>query len=248
MATAVRESSKADVRARPGRLHDLDWRHLESELDEIGYATTGPLLAPEECAAVAAMYGEPERFRKRIEMGRHAYGEGEYQYFAYPLPEIVAELRQATYPRLAPVANRWREALGRGQPYPPDLEGFLDLCHGSGQERPTPLLLKYGPGDYNRLHQDLYGELHFPLQMAILLSAPGRDFTGGEFVLTEQRPRTQSRVEVVPLAQGEAVIFAVNFRPARGSRGFYRAAMRHGVSRVRSGSRYTLGIIFHDAA
>jgi hypothetical protein len=205
------------------------------------------LLAPEECAAIVAMYGEPAHFRSRIDMHRHAFGEGEYQYFAYPLPEIVAELRQATYPRLAPTANRWSEALGLGQPHPPDLEGYLELCHRSGQRRPTPLLLKYGPGDYNRLHQDLYGKLHFPLQMAILLSAPGRDFAGGEFVLTEQRPRTQSRVEVVPLAQGQAVIFAVNFRPTRGSRGYYRLAMRHGVSRVRSGSRYTLGIIFHDA-
>jgi hypothetical protein len=247
MAMAVRAHSKADVRTLGGRLDGLDWARVEQDLDELGYATTGPLLTSAECAAVVAMYGEPGRFRRRIDMRRHAYGEGEYQYFAYPLPEIVAELRQATYPRLAPIANRWSEALGRDQPYPPHLDGYLELCHQSGQRRPTPLLLKYGPGDYNRLHQDLYGELHFPLQMALLLSAPGRDFTGGEFVLTEQRPRTQSRVEVVPLAQGEAVIFAVNFRPARGSRGYYRAAMRHGVSRVRSGSRYTLGIIFHDA-
>jgi uncharacterized protein len=248
MATTVREPSKADARPRRGRLDGLDWGILEGQLHELGYATTGPLLTPEECAAVAALYGEPGRFRSRIDMHRHAFGEGEYQYFAYPLPEIVAELRQATYPRLAPIANRWSAALGRGQPYPPDLDGYLQLCHQRGQRRPTPLLLKYGPGDYNRLHQDLYGELHFPLQMAILLSAPGPDFTGGEFVLTEQRPRTQSRVEVVPLGQGEAVIFAVNFRPARGARGYYRVAMRHGVSRVRSGSRYTLGIIFHDAA
>ena len=248
MATAVRKARQTGIAALSQRLDGLDWHRIQQELDERGHATTGPLLTPEECAAVAAMYGEPGRFRRRIEMGRHAYGEGEYQYFAYPLPEIVAELRQATYPRLGPIANRWSEALGRGQPYPPDLDGYLELCHQSGQRRPTPLLLKYGPGDYNRLHQDLYGELHFPLQMAILLSAPGRDFAGGEFVLTEQRPRAQSRVEVVPLARGEAVIFAVNFRPTRGSRGYYRVAMRHGVSRVRSGSRFTLGIIFHDAA
>jgi hypothetical protein len=248
MATAVREHAQSGLRTLRARLDDLDGRGIERDLDGLGYATTGPLLRPAECAAVAAMYGEPARFRSRIDMRRHAFGEGEYQYFAYPLPEIVAELRHATYPRLAPIANRWSEALGRGQPYPPDLDGYLERCHQSGQRRPTPLLLKYGPGDYNRLHQDLYGELHFPLQMAILLSAPGRDFTGGEFVLTEQRPRTQSRVEVVPLVQGEAVIFAVNFRPTRGSRGYHRVAMRHGVSRLRSGSRYTLGIIFHDAA
>lgn len=248
MTTAVRKLLQTELSTLRPCLDGVDWRRLERDLDALGYATTGPLLTPDECAAVAGMYGDPARFRSRIDMRRHAFGEGEYQYFAYPLPEIVAELRQATYPRLAPIANRWSEALGLGQPYPPDLDGFLRLCHRSGQRRPTPLLLKYGPGDYNRLHQDLYGELHFPLQMAILLSAPARDFTGGEFVLTEQRPRTQSRVEVVPLAQGEAVIFAVNFRPTRGSRGYYRLAMRHGVSRVRSGSRYALGIIFHDAA
>ena len=248
MATAAREHAHSEHRPLRRRLDGVGWNRVERDLDTLGHATTGPLLMPEECAAVAAMYGDPARFRSRIDMRRHAFGEGEYQYFAYPLPAIVAELRQAIYPRLAPIANRWSEALGRGQPYPPDIEAYLDLCHRAGQRRPTPLLLKYGPGDYNRLHQDLYGELHFPLQMAILLSAPGRDFTGGEFVLTEQRPRAQSRVEVVPLAQGEAVIFAVNYRPARGSRGYYRVAMRHGVSRVRSGSRYTLGIILHDAA
>ena len=188
------------------------------------------------------------RFRSRIVMRRHAFGEGEYQYFAYPLPELVAGLRELTYPRLVGIANRWQEALGLSQRYPEAIDAYLKACHAAGQKRPTPLLLKYGAGDYNRLHQDLYGELNFPLQMAILLSAPGRDFAGGEFVLAEQRPRTQLRAEVVPLGQGEAVIFAVNFRPTRGSRGFYRLAMRHGVSRVRSGSRYTLGIIFHDAA
>ena len=235
MATAVCDARQIEAPAL--RVDRLDWRQLEQQLDELGYANTGPLLTPDECRGIARLYDDPARFRSRIEMRRHGFGEGEYQYFAYPLPELVGALRAATYPR-----------LGLGPPYPPDLESYLARCHASGQKRPTPLLLKYGPGDYNRLHQDLYGELHFPLQMAILLSAPGADFEGGEFVLTEQRPRTQSRVEVVPLAQGEAVIFAVNFRPTRGSRGYYRLAMRHGVGRVRSGSRYTLGIIVHDAA
>ena len=248
MATPARTAIERDSPALHERLDGLDWARIERDLDAYGHATTGPLLTPAECAAVAAMYGEPARFRSRIDMRRHAFGAGEYQYFAYPLPEIVAALRRATYPRLAPIANRWSEALGLGAPYPPDLDAYLELCHASGQRRPTPLLLKYSPGDYNRLHQDLYGRLHFPMQMAILLSAPGRDFTGGEFVLTEQRPRTQSRVEVVPLGEGEGVIFAVNFRPTRGARGYYRLAMRHGVSRIRSGARYTLGIIFHDAA
>lgn len=230
------------------RVERIDWQGVEDRLDALGYATTGPLLTPEECRQLTGLYGEAARFRRRIVMQNHAYGQGEYQYFSYPLPAIVAELRQAIYPRLAPIANRWREALGLGPAYPPELDGFLGLCHEAGQNRPTPLLLKYGPGDYNRLHQDLYGSLHFPLQLAILLSAPGRDFAGGEFVLTEQRPRAQSRVEVVPLAQGEAVIFAVNVRPAQGARGHYRLTMRHGVSHVRAGERYTLGIIFHDAA
>jgi hypothetical protein len=230
------------------RVERIAWPAAEAELDERGHATTGPLLTAGECRALIEMYDDATRFRKRIVMGRHAYGEGEYQYLANPLPEAVAELRRLVYPHLVPLANRWRTALGHGQPFPATLDAYLDLCHAAGQTRPTLLLLKYGPGDYNRLHQDLYGELHFPLQMAILLSAPGRDFSGGEFVLTEQRPRAQSRVEVVPLRQGEVVIFAVNFRPARGARGFYRATMRHGVSRIRTGERYTLGIIFHDAA
>jgi hypothetical protein len=247
MAIAVRQPSETESDVRK-RLDGIDWRRVEQQLDELGYATTGPLLTPEECRGIAQLYGDPGRFRSRIDMRRHAFGAGEYQYFAYPLPEVVAAMREATYPRLVPIANRWSERLGLGRPYPPDLASYLELCHRAGQTRPTPLLLKYGAGDYNRLHQDLYGKLHFPLQMAILLSAPGRDFAGGEFVLTEQRPRTQSRVEVVPLGQGEAVIFAVNFRPTRGARGYYRLAMRHGVSRVRSGARYTLGIIFHDAA
>ena len=241
----------AETSDRPkleGRLARVAWEGVEDQLDALGYATTGPLLSAEECRGVAQMYGEAARFRSRIVMRRHAFGEGEYQYFAHPLPALVAGLRRLAYPRLVGIANRWQEALGLAQRYPASLDAYLEACHAAGQTRPTPLLLKYGPGDYNRLHQDLYGALNFPLQMAILLSAPGRDFEGGEFVLAEQRPRTQLRAEVVPLGQGEAVIFAVNFRPAQGSRGFYRLSMRHGVSRVRAGSRYTLGIIFHDAA
>jgi uncharacterized protein len=240
--------STEDSRSLEQRLERLDWPALEAGIDELGYATTAPLLSADECRALARLYGETARFRSRIVMRRHAFGEGEYQYFARPLPALVAELRQLAYRRLVALANRWRGLLGQGKPLPAELDSYLEACHAAGQTRPTPLLLKYGPGDYNRLHQDLYGELHFPLQMTILLSAPGREFTGGEFVLTEQRPRAQSRVEVVPLQQGEAVIFAVNARPARGVRGVYRLTMRHGVSRIRTGERYTLGIIFHDAA
>jgi uncharacterized protein len=224
------------------------WQAVEEQLDDLGYAVVPALLGAEECRAAAAMYAEPERFRSRIVMQRHSFGQGEYQYFAYPLPEIVERLRQAAYPQLAPIANRWRQMLGQAGSFPDDLAAYLAQCHAAGQHRPTPLLLKYGPNDYNRLHQDLYGPLNFPMQMAILLSRTGQDFQGGEFALTEQRPRAQSRVEVVPLNQGDAVIFAVNHRPVQGTRGPYRVTMRHGVSRVRAGERYTLGIIFHDAA
>jgi hypothetical protein len=227
---------------------EIDRQAVEGQLDDRGYAIVTGLLRAEECREVAAMYAEPARFRSRIVMQRHGYGQGEYQYFAYPLPEIIARLRQATYSELAPIANRWRQALGQNGAFPDDLASYLAQCHAAGQNRPTPLLLKYRPGDYNRLHQDLYGPLNFPLQMAILLSRPGEDFQGGEFVLTEQRPRSQSQVEVVPLGRGDAVIFAVNHRPVQGTRGAYRVTMRHGVSRVRAGQRYTLGIIFHDAA
>jgi len=245
---AVAETRSSDRPVLEERLERVAWESVEDQLDKLGYATSGPLLSAEECRGVTQMYGEAARFRSRIVMRRHAFGEGEYQYFAHPLPELVAGLRRLTYPHLVAIANRWQGALGLSQRYPEDLDAYLEACHAAGQTRPTPLLLKYGPGDYNRLHQDLYGALNFPLQMAILLSAPGRDFEGGEFVLAEQRPRTQLRAEVVPLGQGEAVIFAVNFRPASGSRGFYRLSMRHGVSRIRAGARYTLGIIFHDAA
>jgi hypothetical protein len=230
------------------RVAALDWPHVDVRLDDAGYAVSGPLLSPAECASIAALYDEDKTFRSRVVMARHGYGQGEYRYFAYPLPDPIAALRQAFYPRLAATANRWRALLGDAGRFPETLDAFLADCHAAGQTRPTPLLLKYGAGDYNRLHQDLYGERAFPLQLTILLSDPAHDFTGGEFVLVEQKPRAQSRAEVVPLRQGEAVIFAVHHRPARGARGTYRAALRHGVSTVRDGQRFTLGVIFHDAA
>jgi hypothetical protein len=230
-----------------GRVAGLDWARIGGELDGQGAAVLGRVLDAAECAALAASYDQETGFRSRIVMARHGYGRGEYKYFDHPLPTLVAALRRALYPRLVPVASAWATSLGEARRYPPDLAAFTAECHAAGQRRPTPLLLRYGPGDYNCLHQDLYGAIHFPLQVAILLSEPGRDFTGGEFVLTEQRPRMQSRPEVVALRQGEAVAFAVNQRPVQGSRGFYRVAMRHGVSRIRDGERFTLGVIFHDA-
>ena len=229
------------------RVAGLDWDGIRSEPDGFGCATTGPLLAPEECAALAASYPEEAPFRGRVVMARHGFGRGEYKYFAHPLPTPVAALRSALYPHLVPVANAWNEALSLPARFPDEHEAFLARCHAAGQTLPTPLLLKYGPGDYNCLHQDLYGEHVFPLQVALLLSKPGRDFTGGEFVLTEQRPRMQSRAEVMPLRRGEGVVFAVHHRPMQGARGPYRVTMRHGVSRLRSGERFTAGIIFHDA-
>lgn len=244
MPAAARLPEPPSLAARVDALH---WRRIEAELDSHGVGLTGPLLRPEECRALAALYADEGRFRSRIVMARHGFGSGEYQYFAHPLPEILAAVRPAIYERLAPIANRWNETLGIAQRYPDALDAFLALCHEAGQTRPTPLLLKYGAGDYNCLHQDLYGDLFFPFQMVILLSQPGVDFTGGEFTLVEQRPRMQSRPEVVPLVQGEAAIFAVQHRPMRGSRGTYRVNLRHGVSRVRSGERYTTGLIFHDA-
>ena len=225
----------------------LDWPRIEAELATRGSATTGVLFSPEECRALAALYDEPSHFRSRVVMQRHGFGQGEYQYFDHPLPPAVASWRSALYARLAPLANAWAAAMGQPADFPADHAAYLARCHAAGQLRPTPLLLRYVEGDYNCLHQDLYGELQFPLQLTVLLSRPGEDFTGGEFVLTEQRPRMQSRAEVVSLAQGEAVIFAVNQRPVAGTRGTYRVTMRHGVSRVRSGRRHTLGIIFHDA-
>jgi len=213
-----------------------------------GFTVTPGLIGPAECQALAALWPDKARFRSHVIMQRHGYGQGEYQYFTYPLPDPVEALRQALYPELAAVANRWNEQLGRDKRFPSTLQGWLQQCHDGGQKRPTPLLLRYGPGDYNCLHRDLYGELVFPLQATVLLSDPRHDFSGGEFMLVEQRPRMQSRGEVVPLTQGDAVIFAVNERPVKGSRGFHRTAMRHGVSSLRRGERFTLGIIFHDAA
>jgi hypothetical protein len=229
------------------RLAALDWERVAASLDEDGSAIIGPILSAGECESLAATYGEDGRFRSRVIMARHGFGRGEYKYFAHPLPDLVASLRTALYPPLAGVANRWNEAMGVDVRYPDVHADFLERCHRAGQTKPTPLLLQYGAGDYNCLHQDLYGEHVFPLQLTFLLSRPGRDFSGGEFVLTEQRPRMQSRAEVVPLRQGEGVIFPVHHRPVRGTRGIYRVNMRHGVSRVRSGHRHTLGIIFHDA-
>lgn len=226
----------------------VDWAAVAADLDGFGCAVLPGLLSAAECDAAAGLYGAGAGFRSHVVMARHGFGRGEYRYFAYPLPPLVAGLRAALYPRLAPIANRWHEAMGMPARFPAEHAAFLDRCHAAGQTRPTPLLLQYGPGDYNCLHQDLYGEHVFPLQAAVLLSEPGRDFQGGEFVLTEQRPRMQSRAEVVPLAQGDAVVFAVNTRPVQGSRGPYRVALRHGVSRLRRGHRHTLGIIFHDAA
>jgi uncharacterized protein len=246
--TAVRRHSARD--AAPdieARLAALDWARVTRSLEDEGCATLPALLSPRECAELAALYDVEGRFRSRVVMARHGFGRGEYKYFAYPLPEIVAALRTALYPPLAALANRWNEQLGLAQRYPADHASYLRLCHRAGQTRPTPLLLRYGAGDYNCLHQDLYGEQVFPLQATFLLSAPGSDFTGGEFVLVEQRPRQQSRPQVVALGQGDGVVFAVNHRPARGVRGFHRVKLRHGVSRVHTGRRQTLGIIFHDA-
>jgi hypothetical protein len=230
------------------RIADLPWADLASELDTHGCALIPKLLDADTCAAVAGWYDDDPLFRSRVIMARHGFGRGEYRYFGYPLPDLVADLRQAFWPHLAAITNRWNAALGVDVRYPAEHAEFLARCHAAGQTRPTPLLLRYGPGDYNCLHQDLYGEHVFPLQVAILLSEPGRDFAGGEFVLTEQRPRMQSRAEVVPLRQGDAVVFPVRDRPVQGGRGPYRVTLRHGVSRLRAGSRHTLGVIFHDAA
>jgi uncharacterized protein len=245
--TAAAKALPATPGSPADRVDAIDWERVADDLDAQGCAMLGRLLTPPECRAIATLYGDDDRFRSRVVMARHGFGQGEYKYFGYPLPAPVGELRSALYPRLAPIANRWNERMGIDQRYPADHAAFLELCHKAGQLRPTPLLLRYGPGDYNCLHQDLYGALAFPLQASILLSEPGRDFTGGEFVLTEQRPRMQSRPEVVPLGQGDAVVFAVHHRPVKGTRGTYRVNMRHGVSRLRSGQRHTLGVIFHDA-
>jgi hypothetical protein len=225
----------------------LDWPRIARDLDADGCAVVGALVSSDECAELAALYADDARFRSRVVMARHGFGRGEYKYFGYPLPGVIDDLRTTLYPRLASIANDWNAAMGIAVRYPDTLGAFLDRCHRAGQSRPTPLILKYGAADYNCLHQDVYGEHVFPLQLTVLLSTPGTDFAGGEFVLTEQRPRMQSRAEVVPLGRGDAVIFPVRHRPVRGARGSYRVTLRHGVSRVRRGQRYTAGVIFHDA-
>ncbi|QWG21936.1 2OG-Fe(II) oxygenase [Bradyrhizobium sediminis] len=248
----MKSTAKAIIHPAPpsdiaARVDAIDWTQAATDLDAQGCAVLKGLLSAEECRALAALYPDDSQFRSRVVMGRHGFGRGEYKYFSYPLPPVIAALRPALYARLRGVANRWNEAMGIDIRYPESHDAFLKRCHEAGQVRPTPLLLQYETGDHNCLHQDLYGEHVFPLQVAILLSEPGADFTGGEFVLTEQRPRMQSRLEVVPLAQGDAVAFAVHVRPVQGTRGVYRVNLRHGVSRIRSGHRHTIGVIFHDA-
>lgn len=231
------------------RIKQLDWEHISRELDDRGNAVLKHILTPVECRDLSDLYrkNKDDVFRSEVVMARHGFGRGEYRYFDYPLPDIVGELRTVLYPKLAPIANRWNQTMNIAIHYPAKHDDFIQRCHADGQRKPTPLLLQYGEGDYNCLHQDLYGEHVFPIQIAILLSEPGLHFTGGEFVLTEQRPRMQSRPEVVPLLQGDGVAFAVHHRPVQGKRGIYRVNMRHGVSRLHSGHRHTLGIIFHDA-
>ena len=245
ITATVRDTREAGIQ---DRVNAVDWTGASAGLDAHGWSTVEKILTADECRAISRLYDDGSRFRSHIVMARHGFGRGEYKYFSYPLPDMVADLRAALYRRLAPLANRWNELMDIDVRYPGTHAGFLERCHRAGQTRPTPLLLRYGAGDYNCLHQDLYGEHVFPFQVAFLLAEPGKDFTGGEFVLTEQRPRMQSRAEVVPLGLGDGVVFAVHHRPVQGSRGFYRVNLRHGVSRLRSGRRHTLGVIFHDAA
>lgn len=247
MTATAKKAAASPRETIEARIGAADWTRVSGDLDGHGWALLETLLSPGECEALAGLYGNEGLFRSRIAMARHGFGRGEYKYFSYPLPDPVASLRPALYARLAPLANRWNEAMGIAVRYPALHADFIKRCHKAGQKRPTPLLLQYGKGDYNCLHQDLYGEHVFPLQVVILLSAPGRDFSGGEFVLTEQRPRMQSRAAVVPLRQGDAAVFAVHHRPVKGTRGYYRVNLRHGVSRLRSGRRHTAGVIFHDA-
>ena len=247
-ARANDEAVRAAASCIGPRIDAVDWARVAVELDAQDSAVIEHLLTPGECASLVSLYRSDAAFRSRVVMARHGFGRGEYKYFAYPLPAVVANLRTVLYPSLAPIANRWNEAMRIDVRFPARHEEFLERCHAAGQRRPTPLLLQYGADDYNCLHQDLYGAQVFPLQITILLSEPGRDFDGGEFVMTEQRPRMQSRPHVVPLRQADAVVFAVDQRPVRGARGFYRVNLRHGVSRVRTGHRHTAGIIFHDAA
>jgi uncharacterized protein len=246
--SAVARIAPARLETAERRVERCDWDDtIASDLNASGCAILKGLLTPTECADLAALYPHEEHFRSHVHMARHGFGRGEYKYFRYPLPDLVGELRSALYARVVTFANDWNERMNLAARYPREHADYLKVCHKAGQKRPTPLLLQYACDDYNCLHQDLYGELAFPLQVAVLLSAPDRDFTGGEFVLTEQRPRMQSRIEVVPLWQGDAVLFAVHHRPVQGTRGVYRVNLRHGVSRIRSGHRHTLGIIFHDA-
>lgn len=242
-----RATAGAPIGSVEPRIAAQAWERVETTLDTAGWAVLERVLTPQECGALAALYDSEAYFRSRVVMARHGFGSGEYKYFAYPLPPLVAQLRHALYPRLAPLANRWSAAMGMDVRYPGHLDEFVERCRRAGQDRPTPLLLRYAEGDYNRLHQDLYGEHAFPLQVAFLLSRPGLDFEGGEFVLVEQRPRMQSRAMVVPLQQGDGVVFPVRCRPAAGTRGAYRVSLRHGVSAVRRGRRHALGVIFHDA-
>jgi hypothetical protein len=245
--TAVAKSSVFEPVSAERHVQKFDWRAINSDLDTSGCAVLRNLMTPAECAGIASLYPHEKHFRSHIHMARHGFGKGEYRYFKYPLPELIGDLRTALYAHIAPLANAWNERMNIAARYPKIHAEYLKVCHKAGQTRPTPLLLQYVAGDFNCLHQDLYGDLAFPLQITVLLSAPNDDFTGGEFVLTEQRPRMQSRVEVVSLQQGDAVLFAVHNRPVQGTKGTYRVNLRHGVSRVRSGHRHTLGIIFHDA-
>jgi uncharacterized protein len=247
MKSAAKSITRPAIVSAAARVETIDWPQATADLDAQGCAVLKGLLSPDECRALAGLYPDDSRFRSRVVMGSHGFGRGEYKYFSYPLPDLITQLRPALYAQLRDVANCWNESMGIEIRYPERHDAFLKRCHDAGQTRPTPLLLQYGEGDYNCLHQDLYGEHVFPLQVAILLSEPGRDFSGGEFVLTEQLPRMQSRPEVVLLAQGDAVAFAVHHRPVQGTRGYYRVNLRHGVSRLRSGHRHTIGVIFHDA-
>jgi len=241
------ENTASTTKSVAPRIASLNWSRFHADLDAHGCALIEGLLGKDECHELVSLYSSEGRFRSRVIMARHGFGRGEYKYFDYPLPSLVAGLRAGLYPQLAPIANRWNTQMRVATQFPPLHDEFLTRCHEAGQTRPTPLLLEYGPSDYNCLHQDLYGEHVFPLQVAILLSQPDEDFTGGEFVITEQRPRMQTRPEVVPLRQGDGVVFAVHHRPVQGTRGMYRVNLRHGVSRVRTGHRHTLGVIFHDA-
>ena len=247
LQSPTKASARASASAIAKRVNQLDWAGLVDDLDRYGCGTLHNLVTPAECDAIASLYPRDELFRSRVVMARHGFGRGEYKYLNYPLPALIHTLRIALYPHLVPVANRWNQAMDNPIRYPSRHAEFIERCHAAGQQRPTPLILEYGEGDYNCLHQDLYGEHVFPLQLTVLLSNPGTDFAGGEFVLTEQRPRMQSRAEVVPLDVGDAVVFAVHGRPVRGTRGTYRVNHRHGVSRLRWGHRRTLGLIFHDA-